>query len=450
MTRSQLNRLTALAALLIAALAILVLILSGGSTYVLHARFYDAGQLVSGDLVTVGGHQVGTVGRVGLAPNGLADVELDITDGAITPLRATSQAQIGQLSLTGVANRFVGLTPGPGRPIPDGGILPVAQTHGIVDLDVLLDSLTEPVRAQLQQLIRSGAYLVSAPSARQFNAAVPYLNPALSQTSALASEVVSDRFALARLLSSTADLARTLAAHDADLSGAVTDTAAVLREVAARRAALQDTLTRAPAVLRQGTRVLRDARPTLRAVNATLRALIPNAPPLATLLRRLRPAVADALPVITGVSALVPPARRSLQAFPAAERAAVPAIVSLAAALPPITPILAGLRPYIPDAVAGFFNGVGGATGAGYDANGHYLKAQLDVQGNGGGSLSGLLAILGAQAGMLGPLNGGRTGLLAPCPGGGQPPAADRSNAWASPDVGGTPGTLCNPADDAR
>jgi phospholipid/cholesterol/gamma-HCH transport system substrate-binding protein len=449
MTRGPLTRLSAVAALVIAAVAVVVVLMTSGSTYVLHARFYDAGQLVSGDLVTIAGHQVGTVGSVALADNGLADIELDISDTGITPLRRGTVATIGQLSLTGVANRFVGLTPGPGAPISDGGMLPVTQTRGIVDLDVILNSLTPGVRGQLQRILKSGAYLVSPPAARQFNRAAPYFNPALSQTTALASEVVADHFALARLLTSTAQIASALSAHSGDLGGAVTNTATALREVASERTALGDAISRAPAVLREGTTVLGHTNRALKVLDPTLRDLRPNAPLLATLLRRVHRAVHNAVPTIAGVQALVPGAKKALNAFPGVERVATPAVRSLTAALPPITPILAGLRPYVPDAVAGFFNGVGGATSGTYDANGHYLKSELTVQGA-GGSLSGLLSLLGGVGGSLGPFNGGRGGLLAPCPGGGSPPAADASNPWLSPDILGSTGNLCNPADDQK
>jgi phospholipid/cholesterol/gamma-HCH transport system substrate-binding protein len=447
--REQLTRISALGALAIAAVAVLVLLLSSSSTYVLNAQFYDAGQLVNGDLVTIAGHQVGTVGSVRLAENGLADIELDISDSSIMPLRQDTVATIGQLSLTGVANRFVGLQPGAGQPIPSGGTLPVSHTQGIVDLDVVLDSFTPQIRAELQGIIKSGAYLVSSPAAQQFNHASPYFNPALSQTTALGSEIVSDRFALQRLISSTAQIAQTLAAHDGDLAGAVSNTATALREVASERTALEDELSRAPAVLKQGTHVLADTNRALPVINPVLRHLIPVAPRAATLLRELVPATKAAIPTLAGVKKLIPGARQALNEFPAVERLATPAVQSLAESLPPITPILSGLRPYVPDVVSGFFNGVGGGSGGSYDANGHYLKSELTLQG-GGDSLSGLLALLGGLTQHLGPWDGGRTRLLAPCPGGAAPRTPDGTAPWTSPDVLSGIGSLCNPADDQK
>ncbi len=400
MTREHIARIAGLGALVIAVVALIFVLFTGGSSYVVHADFYDAGQLVRGDLVTVAGHQVGSVGGITLSKNGLADVELDISDSSITPIHEGTLASIGQLSLTGVANRFVGLSLSDAGPkISNGGTLPPAQTRGIVDLDTVLDALTPHVRKGIQRVLRSGAYFVRQPTASQFNQLIHYVNPALSQTSQFGSEVVADQFALERLLSSSSQVARTLATRNGDLGGAVTNTAATLKEIAAQRAALADILVRAPGVLHQSTGVLRDVNYSLRFLNPVLVDLRPVAPRLAQLLRIVVPTARNALPLIAGVQALVPSAKAALLALPPVERKATPAVKSLTAGVKGIIPILAGLRPYMPDVVAGFFNGVGGATGATYDANGHYLKSELTLQANGTGSLSGLLGLLGGLLG---------------------------------------------------
>jgi hypothetical protein len=114
-----------------------------------------------------------------------------------------------------------------------------------------------------------------------------------------------------------------------------------------------------------------------------------------------------------------------------------------------ITPILAGLRPYAPDLVAGFFNAFGGSTGGYYDANGHYARISSVLSGGPTG-LTGLLGLLGGITGSRSPLTGARTGLLSRCPGGGAPPAGAGGNPWTMPNLLPATGTLCNPADDER
>jgi phospholipid/cholesterol/gamma-HCH transport system substrate-binding protein len=439
-SRQQLARGAALIAITIAVIALIVVLTGGGSSYVINARFQDAGQLVGGDLVTVGGHQVGSVGGVTLTANGLANVELDISDSSITPVRASTIAHIGQVSLTGVANRFVGLTLGvSGRALRSGEVLPSTQTRGIVDLDILLDSLTPPVRADIQQLFKTGAYVFSAPTAQQANKAFLYLNPALSQTAQLGREIVADKFALDRLVATTAKVSGALAARSADLGGAIANTSTALGEVASRRSALEDAISRAPAVLNQGTAVLRDTDYALRVLNPVLRDLQPVAPKLATLLRTLVPTTGDLIPTLAGIKKLVPGAEKALLAFPPVEKLATPAVNSLAAALPPLTPVLAGLRPYTPDVISGFFGGIGGNTGGSYDANGHYLRTSIEL---GAGSLSGLASLLNTVLSALPTLNGARV-VTDACPGGASEAAADGSNPWSTPDTGVTE---CNPA----
>ena len=445
MAHEQLRRLVALAALTIAAVVIVLLLLTGGSNYVLHAQFTDAGQLVRGDLVTVAGHPVGSVGTLSITPSGLADVELNVSNSSVTPLRRGTLATIGQLSLTGVSNRFVSLTPGSGPTIPSGGSLPTSQTRGIVDLDTLLNSLTPQVRGSLQQLIKTGAYLMSGSTPTQINQGIPYLNPALSQTTALGSEIVADKFALDRLVSSTADVATTLANRDADLSGAVTNTAATLKEVASERTALEDLLIKAPSVLAQGTGVLADVDYTLGVLNPVLRDLQPVAPRLAKLLKAVVPTAANAIPTVKGVAALIPAAKQALTELPPVVAQAVPAVNSLRAALPPITPVLAGVRPYTPEVVSGFFGGVGGYSGGYYDANGHYVRIS-PLFGPGGSS--GLLGILNGVASQLPAFTGTRFGVLAACPGGTVETSPNGGNPWNAPDVLPATGSVCNPANN--
>jgi phospholipid/cholesterol/gamma-HCH transport system substrate-binding protein len=450
MQREQLTRFTAFGALGVALIAVLVVLITGGSNYVVHAEFSDAGQLVSGDLITVGGHEVGSVGSIKLADNGLANVELDISDSSIRPIHRDTIATIGQLSLTGVANRYVGLQlgAGPGT-IPNGGTLPATQTRGIVDLDAVLDALNPQVRTSLQRILSTGAYFIHKPTVGQLNQLAGYLNPALSQLTQLGSELSADRFALERLVANTGHLAGSLAADSADLGGAVTNTAATLRQIASERAALQDILSRAPPVLGQAQTVLSHVDSSLTKLNPALAALQPVAPKLATLLKRIVPFGANLIPTVKQVQQLLPGARRALKALGPATALAVPAVRSLTAGLAGINPILTGIRPYAPDVVAGFFGGVGGQAGSAYDANGHYLKITLTAQG-GGASLAGLLSLLGATTASIGPLSGGRSHILAPCPGGGGPPSADGSAPWTNPDSNPVLGAICNPADDAK
>ena len=90
MTRS---RLVSFAALAIAAVAVFLL-LSGGEPYRIKAQFVDAGQLVKGGSVQIGGRVVGTIDAIKISDDGLADLELSIDDTDVTPLRRGTIARL--------------------------------------------------------------------------------------------------------------------------------------------------------------------------------------------------------------------------------------------------------------------------------------------------------------------------------------------------------------------
>ncbi|HEV3056088.1 MAG TPA: MlaD family protein [Solirubrobacteraceae bacterium] len=435
----SLPRLAGLAALVIAGIALLIVILTpGGSAYTINAEFTDAGQIVAGDLVEVGGLGVGSVQAVKLTPHGLADLVLEISDPSFVPLHQGTVAAVALPALAGEANRVIALQPGPRRAgrIPDGGVLPAADTRGAVDLDVLLDTLDPGTRRSLQLLIAQGARAVARPADTQFNRGLRYLNPALSQTTSFGRQLLSDRAALSELVSTTASLAGALAAKRNDLTSAVSSTARTLTQVSDQAGALGDALARAPAVFTQTRQVLDDTNYALKQLDPTLEALQPTAKPAAMLLRHVYPVVNDALPTVTAINALLPDAERALNAMIPVAREAVPALQSITSGIGPLLPVVAGLRPFMPDLIGGFFDGVAANNGGTYDANGHYLRVSPSV-GQGGG-LTGLLPPLQPL-----PVLAPRTGLTDRCPGGATAPAPDGSNPWVPPGS-----HICNPKQD--
>jgi phospholipid/cholesterol/gamma-HCH transport system substrate-binding protein len=431
------------AALVCVAVPVAIVVFGSGGGYSISAIFPDAGQLVRGDLVQVAGRNVGKVSAIRLTGNGQASVELSISSGGLAPLHRGTIAQIRAVGLSSIANRFVDLSPGPPNTpeIPDGGTLPASQTRGIVDLDVLLNSMTPTVRRQVQDIVGQAAEASRAPAARQMNAGLAYLNPALSQTAALGREVLSDQTAIAKLVDTGSRVTGTLAEQRAALGDGLQNASEVTRALAAERTQVGDVLARAPASMRQAQTTLAHLDALLPQVNAVLRDSGPTIGPLTSVLRRTGPLVSDAEPALGQMRTLLQQAKAALEPLPELDRQASPAIESAGAAFKQLLPIVSGLRAYTPDLIAGFFGGFGGRTGGYYDANGHYVR--ISLQGS-SASFPGLLPPVPPNNSDI--LGGYRTGLTARCPGGAEEPAPDHSNPWQPPDMK----SICNPGDDHR
>ncbi len=425
------TRIVAIAALVAGVVAVIV-ILGGGPGYEITARFVDAGQLVKGGLVEVGGRPVGKIKAIELSDNGLADLRLSITDSSITPLRRGTTARIRTVGLTGVANRFVELEPGPttGAKIPDHGVLSTAETRGIVDLDVLFDAFDPKTRSRLQRIIRNGAQVFKGRTA-EANEGLSYLNPALFQSAQLATELVHDRAALEKLIDTGATTATALASRSTDITQGITSTATTLRAVASRREELADALKRAPALLNRPDGILGGLRKTVVTARPALRDARRAAPKLVTVLRQLAPTARQALPALRQTRLLLPALRQGLDGLPELSRTSVPALRSTVLTLVALLPIADGLRPFTPEIVQGVIGGLGNRAAGYYDANGGFARIGFNSPPN---ALTGTLNTGGGLGGFV-------TGRTFRCPGGATDPADDGSNPYIENK------NTCDPAD---
>ena len=179
---SSVARIAALGALVIAVVVLAVVLLGGDGTTPYTIRFQNAGQLVKGDDIQVGGVRVGSIKDIVLTDNNQAEVKVELDNG-YAPLHEGTVAVIRATSLSGIANRYIALTLGPNNEpeLADGATLSSEKTTSIVDLDQLFDTFDPRTRKALQQFIQGNArwYAGKGPQA---NASAKYFAPALSTT----------------------------------------------------------------------------------------------------------------------------------------------------------------------------------------------------------------------------------------------------------------------------
>ena len=420
-------------------LAILVvaylLFASGPGSYRVTLSLENASQLVNGNQVKVGGVPVGTVSKLELGQDARAHVELSIDDDSVRPLHRGTRAEVRSVSLAGVANRYVALTPGPvNEPdIPSGGVIPARDAQSEVDLDQLLNTLDSRTLGDLRRLVQGGAGALAGRS-RPLGRALTALDPALSQADALEREVLHDQGRFARFLVESADVVSAVASRRPQVERLVASGRATLDEVASRDAAVDSLLRRTPPALREANTTLVNLRATLRDVDPTVRLAQPVARPLARTLDLLQPVAHEARPVVASLRQTIDRPGSSdligvLQRLPHLARTGVPALQSATATVTDLLPIVAEARPYTPDAVGGLFNGFGGTTGSYYDANGHYARISFQSSVYSLENIGSLATPPTATPG----LTGYQRGVVARCPGAAAQPAPDRSNPRTAP-----------------
>ncbi|HXD59576.1 MAG TPA: MCE family protein [Thermoleophilaceae bacterium] len=418
---------------MVAAIGLVALLMFGGKgPYEVTAEFQSASQLVNGNLVEIGGRQVGKVKSISLAPNGLARVKFTV-DGDFSPLHEGTQATIRVNSLSGIANRYVSLQLGPSEenPIPDGGTIPAAKTQSAVDLDSILNSLDEPSRKGLEEIIRGSAANLDG-KGQQANESLKYLSPALSTTSQLTAELASDQAEFNRFVTDTSGVVTTLASRSTDLSELVANANAFTRAIGDENQSLSQALGVLPDTLQNGTKTFRDLHGTLDDLDVLVNESKPATKKLAPFFAQLRPLLRDADPTIRDLSQLIraPGANNDLIELLGKQ----PQLTNLAKhdfprtiqALQKSQPVIDYIRPYSPE-LTGWLTRYGQSASP-YDGNGHYARVQpifnkFTFSKNASGSF--LTAVPDDQR-----LAGLEQHVSNRCPGSATQPSADGSNPF--------------------
>lgn len=373
-------RVAAVAALLGAVVLVVLILFGGGSSYTLTADFQDAGGLVPGNLVLIGPAHVGSVQSIALGPNGDAQVKLGVDSGA-APLHQGTVARIYENSLSGIANRYVVLEPGPpsAPEIHNGGVLGQSHTHSFVSLDQLFDTLDAPTRNGLRGFIRGEAASIDGRAA-QANQTLRYFAPALLSTSNVTHELARDEPAFDGLLVQGAKALQTLASRSQELTQLVANTSATTGAIASQSQALKDALTLLPPALNHSTRTFAGLRKTLDSLDPLVAASKPASRRLARFAGELDSLTRASIPTIGALTALIRNPTGSgdlitlLQQTPSLARVAHTAFPELIRQMNDSQKQLDYLREFTPDLVAALANL--GQTAAYYDANGHYSRTQ--------------------------------------------------------------------------
>lgn len=439
-------RIAVIAALAVAVIVLAVVLLGGGGhKYTL--LFQNAGQLVPDNQVLIGGSPVGSVESIELSDDNLAEVHVEVEqqlhEGTTAVIRATS--------LSGVANHYVSISPGPNSSpaLEEGAELGLSSTTTPVDIDQFFNTFPPAVRKGLSNFIKGNASIYSG-QGEAANEAYKYFGPVLNRTSAFVGELNADQRLFERFVVSSSKLSTAVAGRGEELSSAVANANTAFSSIASQNQAFDQTLQRLPPVLRQSNTTFVNLRAALDDLEPLVNTAKPATVNLAPFLAELRPVLAKFVPFTHNLGLAVSrPGKGNdladlLATVPTVQRLASSAFPHSEAAIAAFQPNLNFARSYTPD----LFNAVGklGAATGFYDGNGHYVRASPSGQN-----------LFADEGGVLKPIPrseqfgafGSEATVHRRCPGGATQKAADGSNPYVNPPFAGSSvnPSECNPAD---
>jgi phospholipid/cholesterol/gamma-HCH transport system substrate-binding protein len=301
------RRRIAVASLGLAAAIVIYLLLFGRHQYEVTAEFENAAQLVRGSQVVVGGAPVGSVKDIQLGDHGQALVTFSVGSD-YAPLHRGTTATIRSYSLSGIANRQVQLTlPASnqaGPSIPSGGDLSTQETVSEVDLDQLFNTLNPKTIRNFKHVIQ-GFEVSYEGVGKQANTGFRYLNPFLSTSRRVFSELTLDQNAFSRLIVDTSHLSGALAQRAPDISGLIHNTNLMMGALGSQRIALADAVSKLPGFMREANTTFVNLRATLDDLDPLVDASKPVADRLGPFFREFRAAASDAVPTISDLDQII-------------------------------------------------------------------------------------------------------------------------------------------------
>jgi phospholipid/cholesterol/gamma-HCH transport system substrate-binding protein len=434
-------RLAAVGALIAGVVLMVVVLFGGDGGHRYQVLFENGGQLVPGNQVLVAGQPIGEVDEIVLTDDAQAAVEITTDD----PLHEGTTAVIRLTSLSGIANRYVAISPGPNSApeLEDGATLAADKTQAPVDLDQLFNTLDDETRAALKNVIQGSATLYTG-AAEDANETYKYFPPALQSGRRLFEEVTRDQPVLSDLLVDSSRVVTALAERRDDLSALTENANRALEAIARRNTELDRSLVALPPFLRQANTTFVNLRAALDDLDVLVNASKPATEDLPQFLRALRPVARRSVPVFGDLSRAITrdgPANDltdSLRDLPVLAERGGRAARAGRTALNRSQDNVAFARPYSPDLVA-WLTHFGQVAGY-YDANGHYARVSPSA---------GNLFDFNEGTGELDPIppedqfDDLEFDIFTRCPGGATQPATDGSSPFL--DNGNLSG-LCVPA----
>jgi phospholipid/cholesterol/gamma-HCH transport system substrate-binding protein len=433
----------ALAALAIVVLALLYILFSGNGGHKYSLVFQNASQLVPDNQVLIGGQPVGSVEEIDLTEDNLAKIEVNIEQ----QLHEGSTAIVRATSLSGVANHYVSIDPGPNSndELEDGATLGLGDNTTPIDLDQFLNTFPTSVRRGLGEFIR-GQSAVYANRGEEANRTYKYFAPALDRTGAFLEQLNADQRLFERFVVSTSKLATTVAQRGEQLSSAISNADTAFSAIASQNRAFSTTLRELPPVFRQANTTFVNLRAALDDIDPLVETAKPATKNLAPFLRELRPVLSKAIPVFRNLrisnrrQGYANDTAELLGFLPAVQRRSSTTFPRSEAAIEAFQPNLEFARSYTPDIFNGFGR-LGQITGY-YDGNGHYARVQFALnlfEREEDGELEAIPPSEQYSAAF-----GDSAGVRRPCPGGATQDAPDGSSPYVNPPH---PGSAVSPAD---